>query len=135
MPRAKDLDTIAPDNLDIVTSQPTKPSKTHTKKTKRRSTKAKKVSISKKQIYRKQVYKLLGRTKHSLSSFLARPKIFDFDDRNQNEEIILVLRRHWITNLNWILVFMFMIFFPLFLTIVPILDSFPINYNFVFIFF
>lgn len=100
MPRSKDLDTIAPD--DPITSKPKKKS----------------VSKSKNLDYRQKVYKLIkGATKTSLSSFLARPKVFTFDSREDKEEIILVLRRHWFTNLSWMATTIILALIPLFIPI------------------
>lgn len=130
MPRTKNLDTVAPD--DSISSSKTKPTKSKTKKAKKAiKYKSKSADLE----YRQKVYKLVGRTKHSLSSFLARPKVFDFDDRDGEEEIILVLRRHWFTNLSWILIFFLMLIFPSFLDFVPLLESFPSRYNLIFIIF
>ncbi|MBU1088981.1 hypothetical protein KKA02_03860 [Patescibacteria group bacterium] len=132
MPRTKDLDTVAPD--DLVSASPRKPNKP--KRSHPQGGKPKKqTSKSADQQYRQKVYKLIGHTKHPLSSFLARPKVFDFDDRDGEEEIILVLRRHWFTNLNWILVFVLMLIFPSFLDFVPLLESFPSRYNLLFVIF
>ncbi len=131
MPRAKNLDTIAPD--DPITSpkrksspKPKKPSK------KSPSKKTKSTSLSASQKHRQKVYRLIkNTTHHSLSSFLARPKVFTFDSREDKEEIILVLRRHWLTNLSWIFLFFLMILIPIFALPLSILDFFPKNYHFI----
>jgi hypothetical protein len=106
MPRAKDLDKVAPDDL-IVTPPVSK------------KTSSKKISKSKAKAQRKKVYQLIkDTTKTSFSSFLARPKVFTFDSRDDKEEIILVLRRHWFSNLSWIftavLLFALPVFIPVF---------------------
>jgi len=131
MPRASDLDTIAPDNPVVAKSQsvihpsPPKPSP------KPKKSKPKVIS-SRDQKFRQKVYQLIkGATKNSLSSFLARPKIFTFDFRDDDEEIILVLRRHWFTNLSWILVAVLMLILPLVLPFISVLDFFPAEYKFI----
>lgn len=130
MVRTTDLDTIAPDDLDIKLKPKSVP--TPAKPKSKPVNKAKKASISSTQPYRQTVYKLLkNRTKTPLSSFLARPKVFDFGQRDQDEEIILVLRRHWFSNLGWILLTIAMIFAPLLLKFVPLLESFPPTYRFI----
>lgn len=126
MPRAKDLDTIAPDD-------PIAPAaKKSVAKPVKKSKPKKSVSKSAKLVYRQKVYKLIkGTTKNSFSSFLARPKIFTFDSRDDDEEIILVLRRHWFTNLAWVFIALGMLFAPLSLSFFPVLEPFPANYRFI----
>lgn len=140
MPRSRDLDTVAPDDMvtpaPISTSEPKtdpvpksdpppkSPPKTHHKKT------------SKNSAYRKKVYELIdGVTKTSFSAFLARPKVFTFGFREADEEIILVLRRHWATNVPWIFTAIIMALAPLLLNIFPLLNFFPTHFRFVFILF
>lgn len=132
MNRAKDLDTIAPDDQVILPTKPTPKSKPKKKKITPVSDPS--PSLSKEASYRQEVYRLLqNQTKTPFSSFLARPKIFSFDSRHDEEEIILVLRRHWFTNLSWIALTIIMLFVPIFLKNVPLLEFFPANYHFVFI--
>jgi len=128
MNRSLDLDTIAPDDpVSTPTPSPSTPKKKTPKATppseKVKETKAPKSTPSKDSEFRQKVYLLLkGRTKHPLSSMLARPKVFRFDSQDVDEEILLVLRRHWFTNLSWIITFVFMILAPLFLASIPFLD-------------
>jgi membrane protein YdbS with pleckstrin-like domain len=150
MNRAKDLDTIAPDDLSVEASSaveasaksaaksdqisPPKPVKKIAKKKKPSPQTSPPTSLSKQASYRQTVYRLLqNQTKTSFSSFLARPKVFSFDSRHNEEEIILVLRRHWFTNLSWIIITIVMLLVPIFLKNVPLLDFLPQNYNFVFV--
>lgn len=142
MPRASDLDTIAPD--DPISSSPLPPR--HPPKIKKHK-KLRSKSIETPDLashshksstlkFRQKIYELLdGKTPHSWSSFLARPKVFSFDAREDDEEIILVLRRHWFTNLHWILLAVLMAIAPILLPFVPLLDLFPARYQFVFILF
>ncbi|MFA6250848.1 MAG: PH domain-containing protein [Candidatus Shapirobacteria bacterium] len=86
--------------------------------------------------FRQKIYELIkGKTASPLSAFLARPKVFTFQAREDSEEIILVLRRHWFTNLHWIVTAILMSLAPAFLQYFPILDFFPANYQFIFILF
>lgn len=120
MNRAKDLDIIAPD--DPIVEAPIK-SPAEIKK---------KESSSKNFESRQKIYQLLKhKTKHSLDPFLAHPKVFDFQEREEEEEIILVLRQHWVTNISWTLITILMIFAPTFLKYVPLLASFPANFQLV----
>ena len=38
-----------------------------------------------------------------LSAFLSQPKWVTFDTAEDKEKVILVLKRHWVTNVPWIL--------------------------------
>jgi hypothetical protein len=157
MPRAKDLDTIAPD--DAITTPPVEStttilSPTPSVKKKKKIHKPAVVSPpqpkttdpttpppvkdnkSANMKFRQKIYEMIdGKTANSLSAFLARPKVFTFDNREDEEEIILVLRRHWFTNLHWILLCILMLFAPSLLSFIPLLGFFPGRYQFVFILF
>ncbi len=118
MARSKDLDSIAPDD-PVNNSPPPKP-----------ETKAANPSLSRDQKHRQKVYQLLkNQTKSPLSSFLARPKVFTFDSRDDDEEIILVLRRHWFTNLSWIIIALLMIFIPFVTSLPPFFALIPPRLN------
>lgn len=47
------------------------------------------------------------------AAFLERPKDVSFETQSPEDEVILLLRRHWLTNVSWILAVMLMIFLPL----------------------
>src|SRR4030043_1832859 len=124
MPRAKDLDTIAPD--DPITSSPLPPRQ------------IKKIKHSKKphlnpspSSYRQRAYEILGKTRHPFSAFLVQPKYFTFEERDDEEEIILVARRHWVTNLTWVLITLAMTIAPIIFHSVPLLEFFPPSYQFI----
>lgn len=144
MPRAKDLDIIAPDDF-TPTPKPkkSKPTPKTTLKTSAKTPpkpkKPKKISkptLSRDLKFRQKVYQLIqGTTKNSLSSFLARPKVFTFNARDDDEEIILVLRRHWLTNFPWIITAIFMVFAPLLLLSFSIWNIFPPNYRLILVLF
>ena len=129
MARAVDLDTIAPDDVVEI------------KKKKKKIVLEKKVEIKKEvkeknNTYREKVYAMIkGKTAHPLSSFLARPNVFTFENIDEDEEIILVLRRHWFSNLKWIIVTIVMMVFPSVFSLVPIFSFFPMRYAFVFVIF
>lgn len=141
MPRAKDLDTVAPD--DIVSPIPARPVP-KTKKTKKHQKSAVGASLAgahtpKNSVsgsYRQKVYELIkGTTAHSLSAFLARPKVFTFQNRDDDEEILLVLRRHWFTNISWILTAILMALAPLIFPLIPFLNFFPARYQLILLLF
>jgi len=144
MPRSKDLDTIAPD--DPITPSPVETAVTINSSSPIKKKKKKILSAevppsvepnkSANMKFRQKIYEMIdGKTAHSLSAFLARPKVFTFDTRDDEEEIILVLRRHWFTNVHWILLFIFMLLAPALLSFVPLLNFFPVRYQTVFILF
>jgi len=140
--RTTDLETIAPDDIDVI---PTKPSTDIPLESKsplppRPIQKPKKIKKSKpassrtqsKDLkYRQKVYDLIGSAKHPLASFLPRPKFFTFQQRDDKEEIILVLRRHWFTNLHWLLISLLMVLSPLFFTYFSIPFPLPSGYKFI----
>lgn len=40
---------------------------------------------------------------HSLSSFMSYPENVHFDTQEEEEQIILLLRKHWVTNIPWLI--------------------------------
>jgi len=72
--------------------------------------------------------KIVGRRRGSLiSAFVARPKGINFESQGEKEKIILLLRRHWITNLRWIFSAIGLILAPAVLSVFPLLASFPVQ--------
>lgn len=53
--------------------------------------------------------------KNTFSSFMPCPKDFSFINQNEGK-IFLVVRRHWFTNLPWIVISFIMLFAPFFLS-------------------
>ncbi len=151
MPRTGDLDTIAPDDAVSPASSPSKkpsisPAPSANSSSNKPKTKKAKSPLSSNPTpppppvspvaeIRKTIDDLLGRTSHPLSAFLAKPKVFSFQERDAQEEIILVVRRHWFTNLGWIMATIVMIFAPLTLRLFPLLDFLPTNFQFIAILF
>ncbi len=71
---------------------------------------------------------------HSLSSLLVLPKKnVKFDTQDPEEEILLILRRHWITNTTWFFIAIVLLFAPMVLTFFPLLSSFPERFRLVFV--
>ncbi len=129
MPRASDLDTIAPDDPIASSPIPARPIP-KTAKNKKATAKSASSSQSKNLAYRQKVYELIkNTTKTSLSSFLARPKVFTFETREDDEEIILVLRRHWFSNLGWILTALAMFIIPIFVPVLSIFSFFQDHFT------
>jgi hypothetical protein len=74
---------------------------------------------------RKEVYDLVGKTRNPFSSFVARPANVNFENQAQKEKIILLLRRHWVTNIRWLFFTTLMILAPILLNSVPLLSFLP----------
>lgn len=143
MTRAKDLDTVAPD--DVITG--TNPSVLVETKTspldrgeekpivklpnnqKNRSKTPKDVVDENMAAFRQKVYDVLGKTSHPLSSFLVKPSVFKFREQDDLEEIILVMRPHWFTNVSWILTAIFMLFVPTIARFLPVWSGVPLMYQ------
>jgi hypothetical protein len=128
MNRSKDLDTVAPDD-EVVVSTPIEESPKEVPMKKNIITEEK-ISSDKKSNFNQTIYDILGHTKSPLSSFLVRPKVLTFTERDENEEIYLAVRPHWVTNLSWILVAILMLFVPLFFKYFTFLSFFPGQYQF-----
>lgn len=128
MNRSQNLDTIAPDDpiIEVTTNlltEKVKPisSTNHPPKDKINSPGA-----------NPKIFEILGRTTSPFSSFLVNPKIFNFTERQSDEHIILAVRAHWIVNLKWVLITIFMLFIPTFLNFFELLNSLPFKYRIVF---
>lgn len=143
MPRSSNLDTIAPDDPISATPAPAK--------------KLKKINktviplipaipavptpadipapITPSQPLASKVSEIMNHVNHSLSSSLVNPLIFNFQERDEDEIIYLVLRQHWFTNVRWILSALLMLIAPILISFFPLLDFFPLNYQFIFILF
>lgn len=128
MPRAKDLDAVAPDD-PIETSSPKTPSET--KSEPKTETKSKPESNDGPMLSDKSVYTILGHSRSPFSSFLVKPDIIDFPERNDDEMILLALRPHWFTNVSWIIGAFAMLFVPLIFRYFNFLEFLPANYQFV----
>lgn len=82
-------------------------------------------------IFRQEVYRLIGKATSPLAAFVARPRRINFETQYDGEEVILLLRRHPITQLNWILTALIMILAPLSLKYFPLIDFLPDRFQFI----
>lgn len=64
-----------------------------------------------------------------LKAFRANPVGVTFGIQEPEEKIILLLRKHWITNVPWLLLAVVLIISPLLLRFVPLLDFLPDHYQ------
>jgi hypothetical protein len=119
MNRSKDLDTVAPDD-EIIVSKPVK---------KIKEEKQVEVPIVKKDLTEK-CHDILGHTKSPLSSFLVNPKTLTFSEQDDNENIYLAVRPHWVNNLSWIIFSILMFSVPFYFKYFTFLNFFPSQYQF-----
>jgi len=68
-------------------------------------------------------------TQNPLAAFSIFPKKVRFETQEVKEEIILLLRRHWVTNLPWILTGLFMFFIPLATSSFQVLSFMPSGFR------
>lgn len=71
---------------------------------------------------------------NSLSSFLVLPPSrVRFETQQPEEEILLILRQHWLTNLLWLAIALILFWAPVVLRYFPLLVSFPPRYQMMFV--
>lgn len=59
-------------------------------------------------------YKKSSYLTNLLVSFYENPQDVRFNDQHKGEKILLLLRRHWITNVPWIVISFFLLLVPIF---------------------
>lgn len=128
MIRSKDLDAIAPDDPITETVEPTNIFEQEPKEFPKKNHPPKKDEKPK---TNQKIYDILGHTTSPFSSFLVNPKIFDFTERQDKEVVILAVRSHWIVNLKWIFITVFMLFVPNIVDMLDTLKSLPDRYQFI----
>jgi hypothetical protein len=72
-----------------------------------------------------------GRRFNPLSPYGYLPDDVDFETRTPEEKVVLLLRRHPITNVGWLLITAVMVFAPAVLSSFPIFDFLPSRYQFI----
>ena len=71
---------------------------------------------------------------NSFSSFLVLPSSgVHFETQQPEEEILLILRQHWLINLPWLIIALILLWAPAVLRYFPLLVSFPPRYQMMFI--
>lgn len=84
-------------------------------------------------IAKKPLYKDLPmQERRPLASFLMRPNGVSFETREDEEQIILFLRKHFITNIPWIFISFVMFLTPTVVMTTGILETVPANFRFIF---
>jgi hypothetical protein len=68
-----------------------------------------------------------GRFKNSLGSLVVKPPRTRFESQDEDEEIVIMGRRHFITNLKWLALASFAIFVPMFWGEFPMIKALDAN--------
>lgn len=68
-------------------------------------------------------------TANPLAAYVSSPRNIRFENQEAKEEIVLLLRRHWVTNISWILLATLMILAPSFLRFFPLLTFLPARFQ------
>ena len=76
-----------------------------------------------------KVYDITGHTKHPLSSLLINPDVFTFEEKAQQEKVLVVARSHWVTNVGWIVTAILMFLAPSFLNLIPLSSDIATRYK------
>lgn len=77
---------------------------------------------------------LLPRKGNSLSSFWILPsEKVHFETQEEEEEILVILRQHWLTNIPWLFLSLVMFWAPVVLRFFPLLESFPLRFRLFFV--
>jgi hypothetical protein len=69
--------------------------------------------------------------KKTLSAFRHHPDKASFLNKAEKEEVVLIVRRHFFTNVRYILLFVAMVFAPALLLLFPTLSFLPANFQLV----
>lgn len=69
--------------------------------------------------------------RHPLSSFRHYPDRANFINKDTDEEVVLIVRKHPFTNVKWIVATIIMLFAPVVLAFFPILSFLPEAYRFI----
>lgn len=73
----------------------------------------------------------LEETSNPVASFATRPLGVRFETQAEEEEIVLLLRKHWLTNVPWLIIGVLLIIAPLLLRWFPLLSFLPTRYQLV----
>lgn len=80
----------------------------------------------------KTVAERLSRKKRvgRLEAFTVMPGEVRFETQEQKEKVLLLLRRHWITQIKWVVTAVVMALAPIVLIWIPLIDFMPNNFRF-----
>lgn len=80
-------------------------------------------------------HKLPGHTHNPLASFSYYPVKTSFVNKDPKEKIVLLLRKHPITNLGWIAVAFLMLIAPAFVSVFGFFETLPMRFQAIFLIF
>jgi len=93
---------------------------------------SKKLRIEKqKEKLKKELDEILAGSSRFFSAFTPKPRDLRFETQEKKEKIVLLLRRHPITNVPWVLLVILLVFAPFFIKALVSLDFIPGNYQFI----
>jgi len=75
--------------------------------------------------------KIPEHTHNPLSAYCYYPESVNFETRESEEKVVLMMRKHPITNLRWIVVSTLMVFAPSLLGFLPTIEAIPANFRFI----
>jgi membrane protein YdbS with pleckstrin-like domain len=99
------------------------------KKKKKRRGQGPEIKKTGNQFVRKVLKGRVGKDQHPLSAFRLYPYKTEFFQKDPEEQVILLLRRHPITNISWILIALIMLFIPSFVTVMPDFELLPSGFQ------
>lgn len=120
-PLRADINTVATGSEPIAKQQILK----QTQKSKIYS----KSDFNNKSLFRPEGHNFPGHTHNPLSPFLYHPDRANFLNKENEEKVILIVRKHPITNLKWMLTAIFMMFMPLFFSFASFFSALSIDYR------
>lgn len=68
--------------------------------------------------------------RHLFAALAYKPSTISFENQRKKEEIILLMRRHWITNIGWLLLTLLLLLLPLVFPFLSFLNILPARYRF-----
>jgi uncharacterized membrane protein YdbT with pleckstrin-like domain len=68
-------------------------------------------------------------TRRSLSAYMVKPNNIHFETQDREEKIVLLLRRHVVTNIGWILMSVAMAVLPLMALVIPGPELLPFRFQ------
>lgn len=78
-------------------------------------------------------HKLPGHTHNPFAAYCYYPDKADFVNRDPQEEVILLVRKHPITNIGWVSIAFLMLVSPAFLSVFTFFELLPSGYQIVFV--
>lgn len=66
-----------------------------------------------------------------IGSFIVKPRDIRFENQKEGETILVLIRKHWVVNLPWVIIMVLLLFFPFVLRYFPGVSLFPTKYQLV----